>query len=101
MYVQIILKEEGMKDYTLVVISVTDFFIALNKSEDKEESDMWSYKAIIEKLMYLVCRSWSDISFVVRCLSQNNSDLWVSHVKTVKQVLWYLQETAKYCIVYI
>ena len=50
--------------------------------------------------MYLVCRCQLDISFVVRCLSQNISDLQVSYVKTAKQVLQYLQETVKFCIVY-
>ena len=76
----------------------SEFFITLDKSDDKEKINMWVYQAIIKKLMYLACDIRSDISFVVRCLSQNNRDLWVGYLKAAKKVLWYFKETSQMCI---
>ena len=78
----------------------SEFFIMLDKSDNEEETDMWVYQAIVRKLMYLACDMRSDISFVVRYLSQNNRDSWVDHLKTAKKVLWYLKEMSWMCIKY-
>ena len=45
------------------------FFITLDESDNKEKTDMWVYQAIVRKLMYLVCNTRSDISFVVEYLN--------------------------------
>ena len=50
--------------------------------------------------MYLVCDTRPDISFVVECLSQNNKDSQVGHLKTAKKVLQYLKEMSQMCIKY-
>ena len=47
----------------------SEFFIMLDKSGDKEKTDMQVYQVIVRKLMYLVCDTRSDISFVVEYLS--------------------------------
>ena len=90
-----------MTNCYLILISIkSEFFITLDKSDNKEKTDMQVYQVIIRKLMYLVCDMRSDISFVVRCLSQNNRDLQVDYLKTAKKVLQYLKETSKMCIKY-
>ena len=78
----------------------SEFFIMLDESDNDEETNMWVYQVIVRKLMYLVCDMRSDISFVVRYLSQNNRDSWVGHLKRVKKVLWYLKEMSQMCIKY-
>ena len=84
-----------------VLISMkSEFFIMLDKSGDKEKINMWVYQVIVRKLMYLACDIRPDISFIVGCLSQNNRDSWVGHLKTAKKVLWYLKETSQMCIKY-
>ena len=60
---------------SVLILMNSRFFITLDKSGDKEKTDMQVYQVIVEKLMYLVCDMRPDISFVVRCLSQNNRDL--------------------------
>ena len=75
-------------------------FITLDKSDNKEKIDMWVYQVIVRKLMYLVCDTRSDISFVVECLSQNNRDSQVGYLKTVKKVLQYFKEMSQMCIKY-
>ena len=90
-----------MTNCQLVLISMKpEFFITLDKSGDEEEIDMWAYQVIIRKLMYLVCGTRPDISFVVRYLSQNNRDSQVGYLKAAKKVLWYLKEMSWICIKY-
>ena len=100
-YIQTILEEEGMTNCQLILISIkSGFFITLDEPGDEEKIDMQAYQVIVRKLMYLVCDIRPDISFVVECLSQNNRDLQVGHLKTVKKVLQYLKEMSQMCIKY-
>ena len=84
-----------------VLISMkSEFFITLDELDNEEETNMQVYQVIIRKLMYLVCDTRSDISFVVECLSQNNRDSQVGYLKTVKKVLQYFKEMSQMCIKY-
>ena len=59
-------------------------FITLNESEDTDEVKLKDLQRIVDKLMYIACRIRPDITFTVDCLSQNVSDLQLSHIKVVK-----------------
>jgi len=50
--------------------------------------------------MYIACNTQSDIVFVIECLSQNFTDVWIEHIKVTKWVIWYLKETMNYDLRY-
>jgi len=59
-----------MKNYSYVEIFMkSESFITLNKINNIIKASSTDMQWIVEKLMYIVCNTWSDIVFMIECLS--------------------------------
>lgn len=65
----------------------------MDQTDNNKSVDFTIYQLLIGKLIYLTCRSWPNISFVVKLLSQYNSELRVVYFCITKQVFYYLKKT--------
>lgn len=77
----------------------TDNFIKM-QDDDYKEVELKVYQQLIDKLMYLSCRTRPDISFIVRQLSKRNADPQTNHLKAAKQVMQYLKGTMYLELIY-
>lgn len=82
------------------VLMKSESYIMLNKQNDTIKINSTDLQYIVEKLMYIVCDTQSNIIFTVKCFSQNLTDTQVKHIKTAKWVMWYLCETISYSLKY-
>lgn len=70
-----------------------ELFISMNQVGDDSFANLAAYQQLIRKLIYLIFKTRSNISFVVSLLSQYNSDPRVGHFRVAKQLLCYLKGT--------
>lgn len=75
-------------------------FIKMIDLEDHKKVDLHKYYRLIGKLMYLSCRTKSNITFVVGQLSRHNTDSKKRHLRTAKRVVRYLKETANMGLIF-
>lgn len=68
--------------------------------EDYEEVNFCMYQWLIGRLIYLACRTRSDIIFVVRQFSKYNADTGKDHLQEIKKVVHYLCGTIKMDLIY-
>ncbi len=54
-----------------------------------------SYQSIIETLMWIVCQTWSNIIYAVSKCSKYSMNSTFNHDLAVKQIIWYLVDTAE------
>ncbi len=54
-----------------------------------------SYQSIIETLMWIVYQTWSDIVYAVSKCSRYSMNFIFDHDLAVKQIIWYLIDTAE------
>ena len=75
LYIEEVLLQEGMRDCSPVeLLMKPGSFITLDEPEDTDEVKLKDLQCIVDKLMYIACRTRPDITFAVDCLSQNVSD---------------------------
>ena len=75
-------------------------FIKMLEDNNYKETDIKIYQYLIEKLIYLLFDTRLNITFALRDLSKQNTNLRVKYLKIVKQVLKYLKETMYLGITY-
>jgi len=101
LYIMKILLEEEIRDCLHIEIFMkSKLFITLNKTDNVMKASLVNMQWIVEKLMYIACDTWSNIIFVIECLSQNFINVQIKHIKATKWVLWYLKETTSYKLRY-
>ena len=70
MYVTEVLLEEEMRDCSAVKISMKfELYVTLNKSDNAIKVSTVNLQWIVEKLMYIACKTQSNIVFIIECLS--------------------------------
>lgn len=67
--------------------------IEMNNANNYKKTDIKAYQGLIGKLMYLLCSTTPDISFVVGQLGRRNADPRVGYLKAAKWVIRYLKGT--------
>jgi len=78
----------------------SELYITLNESDNAIKVSTVNLQWIVEKLMYIVCETQSNIAFMIECLSQNFIDVRIEHIKAAKWVMWYLKKTINYDLKY-
>jgi len=90
-----------MQNCSAIKVSMkSESYVTLNKSNIVMKVSTVNLQWIVEKLMYITCKTQSDIVFVIECLSQNFIDVRIEHIKAVKWVMQYLKETMNYSLKY-
>jgi len=90
-----------MQNCSAVKVSMKfELYVTLDKSNNAMKVSTVNLQWIVEKLMYIVCKTQSDIVFMIECLSQNFIDVRIEHMKAAKQVMWYLKKTINYDLRY-
>ena len=75
LYIQDVLQEESLLSYNSVSISMMlGLYITLKNDSNSDSTEITAYQHLIEKLLYITCKTHSDITFVIDCLSQQCSD---------------------------
>ena len=72
---------------------VPGLYIILKKENDRDHTEITTYQQLIEKLLYIACKTHPNITFVVGCLSQQCSDPQIDHTKVIRRVLQHLKRT--------
>lgn len=72
----------------------------MQEENDYKKADYKTYLHLIGKLMYLLYRTRSDISFIIGQLSRQNADLCNGHLKVAKRVVCYLEGTIYLGLIY-
>ena len=62
-------------------------FIKINKLDDYDKANLGDYQRLIEKLIYLACKTRPDIAFVVGRPSKHNADPRKGHFRAAKRVV--------------
>jgi len=75
-------------------------YVTLNESNNAMKVSTVNLQWIVKKLMYIVCETQSNITFMIECLSQNFTDVRIKHIKVIKWVMWYLKRTMNYDLRY-
>lgn len=66
-YIQNLLEAKRMSFCHSIVLSIkTGLSFILNQAKNLFKTDMILYQQLIKKLIYLSCKTWLDIAFVVR-----------------------------------
>jgi len=74
-----------MKDCSTVkVLMKFELYVTFNKSNNAMKVSTVNLQQIIEKLMYIVCETQSNIAFMIKCLSQNFINIRIEHIKVTK-----------------
>ena len=68
-------------------------YITLKDNSDSDPTEITAYQCLIGKLLYITCRTHSDIIFTVGCLSQQCLDPQISHTRAIRRVLQYFKRT--------
>jgi len=80
-----VLLEEEMQDCSAIKVSMkSELYIILNESDDAIKVSTVNLQQIVEKLMYITCKTQSNIVFMIECLSQNLIDVKIEHIKAAK-----------------
>lgn len=96
-----LVEEEGMQDCNPVNTSMkTGNFIEMQDKDNYEEVNLKVYQCLIDKFIYLFCKTRPDISFVIGQLSKRNVDPRVGYLKAAKQVIRYLKEMMYLDLIY-
>jgi len=70
LYVTEVLSEEKIKNCSVIEISMkSELYVTLNELNNTMKVSSINIQQIIEKLMYIACNTWSDIVFMIECLS--------------------------------
>jgi len=95
------LSEEEMQNYSAVKVSMkSESYITLDKSNNAMKVSTVNLQWIVKKLMYIAYETWSNIVFMIECLSQNLINIRIEHIKITKWVIQYLKETTNYDLRY-
>jgi len=62
----------------------SELYITLDKSNNVMKVSTVNLQQIVEKLMYIVCETQSNIIFMIECLSQNLINIRIEHIKVTK-----------------
>jgi hypothetical protein len=101
LYIMKILSEKKMQNCSAVEVSMKlKSYITLNEMNNVMKVSSVNLQWIVEKLMYIACETWSNIVFMIECLSQNLIDAQIEHIKAVKWVMWYLRKIISYDLRY-
>jgi len=74
-----------MQNYSTVKVSMkSESYIILDKLNDAMKVSTADLQQIVEKLMYIACKTQSNIVFMIECLSQNLIDIKIEHIKVAK-----------------
>lgn len=75
-YIKNLLKKKNLTNCNVPIIPIkAGLGIEINKSNDYDKANFGMYQWLIGKLIYLACKTWLDIAFVIRKLSKYNVDL--------------------------
>jgi hypothetical protein len=87
-----ILEDAGMQDCNSELTPAVDK--ALGKDPNGAPfNELWSYRSIVGKLLYLAGNSRPDIAFAVHQVARFSHDPKQSHAVAIKRILRYLQGT--------
>lgn len=75
-------------------------FINIQKEDNYEKANLKIYQQLVGKLIYFLCSTRPDITFVVGQLNKYNSDIKIGHLKMAKQVICYLKVIMHFRIKY-
>lgn len=90
-----------MFNYNLVSTSMkAENFIKMQYKGDYKKADIKVYQYLIGKLIYLSCRIQSNVLFVIGQWNKPNPDSKIRHLKTAKQVVFYLKGIMYLRIIY-
>ena len=65
-----VLSKEKMQNYSVIkVLMKLRSYVILNKLNDVIKANSIELQQVVEKLMYIVCETQSNIVFMVGCLS--------------------------------
>ena len=95
-YVQNILNRFNMNEANPRAVPCDPSIHQLMKNDSEEIEDKTVYRELIGSLIYLMCGTRPDISFIVNLLSQYMSKPKYVHLKIAKGVLRYLKKTIDY-----
>ena len=74
-----------MKNCSAVKVSMkSELYIIFDKSNNAMKVCTVNLQQIVEKLMYIACKTQSNIVFMIECLSQNLTDVKIEHIKVTK-----------------
>lgn len=79
--------------HLIIVLVKVGSTLFLDQADNHQQANLIVYQRLIEKLIYLSCRTHPNITFVIGQLSCHNSDLWIRYLYITKQVLCYLKRT--------
>ena len=80
-----VLSEKEMQICSAVKVSMKfELYVILNKSNNAMKVSTVDLQQIVEKLMYIACKTQSNIVFMIECLSCNFIDVQIEHIKVVK-----------------
>lgn len=77
---------------TILLIKAGSTFF-LDQASNHQQADLITYQCLIGKLIYLNCKIYPNIAFVIRQLNCHNSDLRMEYLHIAKQILCYLKRT--------
>jgi len=84
-YIMKVLSEEEMQNCSAVkVLMKSELYVTLDKLDNAMKVSTVNLQWIVEKLMYIACKTWSDIIFVIECLSQNFINVRTEYIKVTK-----------------
>ena len=102
-YIRKILQELDMKKNKhrdKIDIPLNDYDDISSAGPDEQKIDSIDYSRVIEKLIYMMVYTRSDIAFALEKLSQFMSNLAVRHGHKIKTLLRYLRFNTNMSIVY-
>jgi len=65
----------------------SESYITLDKLNNAIKVSTVNLQQLVEKLMYIACKTQSDIVFMIECLSQNFTDVRTEYIKVAKWVM--------------
>jgi len=74
-----------MRNFSTVKVSMkSELYVTLDKSDNAMKVSTVNLQQIIEKLMYIACETQSNITFMIKYLSQNLINVRTEYIKVTK-----------------
>ena len=93
--------EENLSNYNAnLVLMKAALVIDMSEVNDYKDEDLHTYQRLINKLMYLIFGTRSDIAFAIGQLRKHNVDLRKDYLQATKRVMQYLKGIMNLGLIY-
>lgn len=96
----LVIEKKLTKCNPIVISMKARSIIKMTEPKNYEEMNLHIYQQLIDKLMYLLCGTKSDIFFVVEQFSRYNADPTKDHFWAAKRIVQYLWDTMVMSLIY-